>query len=113
MGGLAYAKREKILKYMGLGWELVNRGKASLRELQVVAGGFAYITMFRCPLLCSLNQVWQHMESLKALPSVVRPTLPREVKLELVRFLTLVPLPKWVFGYQWCLRSPRRCINYK
>eukprot|EP00435_Cladocopium_sp_Y103_P062245 s678_g23.t2 len=39
VGGVAYAKPEKILKYMGLAWELVRIGRATVRELQVVAGG--------------------------------------------------------------------------
>ena len=38
--GVAYAKPAKLLKYLGLGWELVRSGYASLKELQVVAGGF-------------------------------------------------------------------------
>eukprot|EP00435_Cladocopium_sp_Y103_P074163 s689_g47.t1 len=95
--GVAYAKPDKVLKYLGLGWELVKRGKASLRELQVVAGGFVYITMFRRQLLCSLNEVWAQIEALKGYPPVIRLTLPREVKLELVRFLCLLPLAQMDF----------------
>eukprot|EP00435_Cladocopium_sp_Y103_P046052 s66_g13.t1 len=95
--GIAHAKPEKILKYMGLGWEIVQRGQASLRELQVVAGGFVYITMFRRPLLCALNEVWTHVETLKKYPPVVRLPLPKGVKLELVRFMSLVPLAQMDF----------------
>eukprot|EP00435_Cladocopium_sp_Y103_P041108 s1479_g11.t1 len=95
--GTAFAKPDKILKYLGLGWELVQRGKASLRELQVVAGGFVYITMFRRGLLCSLNEVWVQIEALKLYPPVVRLPLPREVKLELVRFMCLIPLAQMDF----------------
>ena len=95
--GVAHAKPEKILKYMGLAWVLVSKGKASLRELQVVAGGLVYITMFRRPLLCALNEVWRHMEHLKGFPPVVSLAIPREVKLELVRFLSLVPLAQMDF----------------
>eukprot|EP00435_Cladocopium_sp_Y103_P050034 s2053_g15.t1 len=95
--GVAYAKPEKVMKYLGLGWELVKRGKASLRELQVVAGGFVYITMFRRQLLCSLNEVWVQIEALKAFPPVVKLVLPREVKLELIRFLCLLPLAQMDF----------------
>ena len=50
--GVAYAKPSKLVKYVGLAWELVSRGYASQRELQVVAGGLVYITMFRRALLC-------------------------------------------------------------
>ena len=95
--GVAYAKPEKILKYMGLAWELVTKGEASLKELQVVTGGLVYITVFRRPLLCSLNQVWVQMEHLKSYPPVVRLPLPREVALELVRFLSLIPLAQMDF----------------
>eukprot|EP00435_Cladocopium_sp_Y103_P065369 s173_g27.t1 len=95
--GVAHAKPEKILKYMGLGWELVQRGSASLREIQVVAGGFVYITMFRRPLLCALNEVWHHVEDLKGYPPVVRLPLPQGVKVELIRFMCLIPLAQMDF----------------
>eukprot|EP00435_Cladocopium_sp_Y103_P008139 s339_g2.t1 len=95
--GVAYAKPEKILKYMTLAWELIQRGTASLRELQIVAGGLVYITMFRRPLLCSLNEVWCQMEALKGYPPVVRLPLPRGVRLELSRFLALIPLAQLDF----------------
>ena len=95
--GVAYAKPEKILKYLNLAWEVVQRGYATQRELQVVAGGLVYITMFRRPLLCSLNAIWGHIESLKTDPPVVKRPVPREVKLELVRFLALIPLAQMDF----------------
>ena len=95
--GVAHAKPEKVLKYMGLAWELVCRSKASLRELQVVAGGLVYITMFRRPLLCALNEIWRHMEHLKGFPPVVKLAIPRAVKLELVRFVALLPLAQMDF----------------
>ena len=100
--GVAYAKPEKILKYMGLAWELVQRDGASMRELQVVAGGFVYITMFRRALLCALNEIWEHIESMKAYPPVVRLRLPRGVKLELLRFMSLVPLAQMDFRMPMC-----------
>lgn len=95
--GVAYAKPDKVLKYLGLGWELVRRGEASMKELQVVAGGFVYITMFRRALLCSLNAIWLQIESLKNFPPVVRLPLTREVKLELLRFMALAPLAQMSF----------------
>lgn len=100
--GVAYAKPEKILKYMGLGWELVQRGRASMKELQVVSGGFVYICMFRRALLSSLNEVWSQIESLKKFPPVVQLPLPREVKLELVRFMALIPLGQMDFRLTMC-----------
>jgi site-specific DNA-cytosine methylase len=100
--GVEYAKPAKLIKYLGLGWELVRSGYASLKELQVVEVGFVYITMFRRPLLCTLNSVWRHMETLKGYPPVVRLAIPREVKLELVRFMALVPLAQMDFRLPMC-----------
>ena len=95
--GVAYAKPAKILKYVGLTWELLQRGVATQRELQVVTGGLVYITMFRRALLCSLNAVWTHIEALNSEPPVVRRPIPREVKMELGRFLCLLPLAQMDF----------------
>ena len=78
-------KPDKILKYMGLAWELVHRGRSTQRELQVVAGGLVYMAMFRRQLLGGLNAVWRHIEELKHEPPVVRRALPREVKGEILR----------------------------
>jgi hypothetical protein len=74
--GVAYAKPDKILKYMGLAWELVHRGRATQRELQVIAGGLVYICMFRRPLLCGLNAIWRHIETLKGDSAVARRAVP-------------------------------------
>ena len=63
-----------------------------MRELQVVAGGFVYIIMFRRALLCSLNEIWSHIEHLKSFPPVKRQRLPKGVRLELLRFMSLCPL---------------------
>ena len=97
VAGVAYAKPSKILKYMGLAWELVHREVATRRELQVVAGGLVYITMFRRALLCSLNAIWQHIQALKWDPPIIRRPIPRAVKAELIRFLALVPLAQMDF----------------
>ena len=95
--GVAYAKPDKILKYVGLALHLVQRGAATLREVQVVAGGLVYISMFRRQLLGGLNAVWHHIESLKTEPPVVRRLVPREVKGEIMRFLSLIPLAQMDF----------------
>eukprot|EP00438_Fugacium_kawagutii_P023208 Skav215677 [mRNA] locus=scaffold278:111881:120662:- [translate_table: standard] len=97
VAGIAYAKPGKILKYMGLAWEVLIRNAATLRELQVVAGGLVYIAMFRRPLLGCLNSIWNHMETLKVQPPVVRASLPQTVRKELLRFLSLVPLAQMNF----------------
>ena len=95
--GVTYAKPGKILKYLGLAWELLQRGKATQRELQVVAGGMVYITMFRRALLCSLNAIWTHVEALKQSPPVLRVDIPAPVKRELLRFIALIPLAQTDF----------------
>ena len=95
--GVAYAKPDKILKYFGLAWELVQRGSATRRELQVIAGGLVYISMFRRPLLCGLNAIWAHIEDLKVGSPLRRMAVPRDVKGEILRFLSLVPLAQMDF----------------
>eukprot|EP00435_Cladocopium_sp_Y103_P073592 s436_g44.t1 len=95
--GIAHAKPDKVLKYMGLAWELVQRGRATQRELQVVAGGLVYISMFRRQLLGGLNAIWKHIEDLKSDPPVVRRSIPREVKGEVIRFCCLIPLAQMDF----------------
>ena len=45
--GVAYAKPDKVLKYMG-SWEMIQHGRATQRELQVVTGGLVYIYIFVC-----------------------------------------------------------------
>ena len=95
--GKAWPKPSKVGVYVVLALELLRRGAATLRELQVVAGGFVYFSMFRRPLLCSLNAIWQHMEKMKHEPPVVRLPIPSLVQLELARFCTLVPLARMDF----------------
>ena len=95
--GVAYATPDKVMKYVGLTWALVERGGATQRELQGIAGGLVCISMFRRALLSSLNAIWRHIEELSLEPPVVRRAIPREVKMELIRFLCLVPLAQMDF----------------
>lgn len=48
--------------------------------------------MFRRPLLGSLNQLWSFINSFEGYPPVVKLELPGEVKVELIRFMSLIPL---------------------
>ena len=91
-GGKLYAKPAKIAKYVRLALELVGRGKASQRELQVVGGGFVYIAMFNRPLLSSLNHIWRMIVEAEDGCPTVRRWLKKEVMVELVRFVGLCPL---------------------
>lgn len=95
--GIAYPKPAKVGLYVSLALELVRRGVATQREMQVVCGGFVYFSLFRRPLLSALNACWQFIESFKAEPPVVRLLIPREVVLELTRFCALVPLARLDF----------------
>ena len=95
--GFAMPRPEKVLLYVSLGLCLVQRRHCTLKELQVVCGGFVYFCMFRRPLLCALNEVWRFMVRLKRLPPVVRMPLPKQVMRELLRFILLCPLAQMSF----------------
>ena len=59
--GVMCAKPSKICKYVRLALEVIKRGKASQRELQVVGGVLSfsdYISMFKRPLMSGLNFIW-------------------------------------------------------
>ena len=98
--GFAMPKVAKVWQYSLLGAELLKRGQASLKELQVVCGGFVYMAMFRRPLLCSLNEVWSFMQTIQSRPG--RQVLPLQVKAELARFILLIPLAQMEFRAELC-----------
>ena len=90
--GTISAKPSKVAKYVKLGLELIGRGKASQRELQVVGGGFVYVSMFQRPLLSSLNHIWRSIVEAPGQSPHARFKLRKEVIIELVRFIGLCPL---------------------
>ena len=90
--GLAFPKPEKILKYSQLASQLLETGNSTVKQAQVVGGGFVYLAMFRRPLLGSLNAIWRFILSFEGSPPFIRRPVPPEVKLELARFIGLVPL---------------------
>ena len=104
--GIAHPKTEKVLKYMYLAHLLLRSQYSSQRQMQVVGGGLVYMAMFRRPLLGSLNQIWQFIIQCEGYPPVVKFPIPREVKLEISRFLGLVPLAYMDFR---CSISP--CVT--
>lgn len=53
--------------------------------------------MFRRPLLGALNHLWRFIEEFRGYPPVVRMKIPDGVKLEVARFLCLIPLAKLDF----------------
>lgn len=98
--GIAFPKKEKVLKYCQLAYLVVCQGRATLKEMQIVGGGLVYLAMFRRPLLGSLNHIWRFVVELGTYPPVTRLPLPDSVKLELIRFISLVPLSAMDFRTQ-------------
>ena len=100
--GYAVAKPEKIWQYALLGLELLKRGQCTLKELQVVCGGFVYMAMFRRPLLGVLNQVWAFMQTFNPRQGSILQRTPRPVEQEIARFILLIPLAQMDFRADLC-----------
>ena len=95
VAGRAYPKPAKILKYAQLASLLVGEKRCSVKQAPVVAGGLVYMSMFRRPLVGSLNALWKFLESFKGYPVIQQ--IPSEVKLEVARFVCLIPLAQMDF----------------
>ena len=74
--GLAYPKVEKVLKYAQLAKLLLEEGRCTQKQVQVVGGGMVYISMFRRPLLGGLNHIWQFILSFEGYPPVIKLPIP-------------------------------------
>ncbi len=94
--GVAYPREQKLLKYISAGMAICSAEFVTQRQLQVVCGGLVYLSMFRRPLLGCLNQVWRFIESFNGSLSHRLP-LPQVCRLEILRFLSLVPLARLDF----------------
>lgn len=94
--GIAYPKGDKLIKYTVMGLLLVQQGWCSLKEIQVVCGGLVYFSLFRRQLLGGLNAVWSFMTSFEQRGRARLP-VPSEVRLEILRFIALVPLCRMDF----------------
>lgn len=94
--GVAYPKEVKLAKYVVAALQLCEQGKASQRQLQVVCGGLVYISMFRRNLLGCLNSVWQFIGSYAEGGPQFK-SIPAQCKLEILRFLSLIPLARMDF----------------
>eukprot|EP00435_Cladocopium_sp_Y103_P030899 s1425_g7.t1 len=95
--GCAYPKPEKILKYTQLALMTLAAGRCTQKEMQVVAGGLVYVATFRRALMGSLNGIWAFIEQFNQHPAVVRLEIPSQVRLEISRFLALLPLARMDF----------------
>lgn len=91
--GLAFPRESKLLKYIAASLALLSAEKVSQREMQVVCGGLVYISMFRRQLLGCLNAVWRFIESFEVGEARWR-TLPEECRMEILRFVALIPLAR-------------------
>eukprot|EP00438_Fugacium_kawagutii_P000763 Skav229097 [mRNA] locus=scaffold92:258831:261649:- [translate_table: standard] len=94
--GLAYPRESKLVKYLSLGYALAGQSFVSQRQLQVVCGGLVYFSMFRRPLLGTLNRVWSFMEEFNHV-GVSYLANPADCQLEVLRFLGLSPLAAMSF----------------
>eukprot|EP00438_Fugacium_kawagutii_P036449 Skav224179 [mRNA] locus=scaffold257:56221:60355:- [translate_table: standard] len=94
--GVAFPRESKLLRYMGATLQLLSQQKVTQKQMQVVCGGLVYVSTFRRPLLGSLNAVWRFIESFNG-SKQRHQLLPVECRLELARFLCLVPLAKMDF----------------
>ena len=94
--GVAYPREAKLLKYLGACLSLLDRPMVTQRQLQVVCGGLVYISMFRRQLLGCLNAVWKFIEHFEAVGARAL-KLPDVCRLELLRFLSLIPLARLDF----------------
>ena len=63
--GVAYPRETKLNKYFLLALSVAQLPAASQKQWQVACGGLVYFSMFRRPLLGSLNQVWRHIQVMK------------------------------------------------
>ncbi len=97
--GVAYPKEAKLLKYIVAALQLCERGRASQRQLQVVCGGLVYVSMFRRPLLGSLNSIWHFIGTYESSNKQFK-VIPTQCKLEILRFICLVPLARMDFRLQ-------------
>ena len=94
--GRAFPRKGKLSKYFNLALSLVDLPVARQKQWQVVCGGLDYFSMFRRPLLGSLNRVWSHIESFNDAPRPVQLS-PSDCKLEVLRFLGMLPLCRMDF----------------
>ena len=94
--GVAYPKESKLSKYFSLTVNLLGQKVVTQRQMQVVCGGLVYFSMFRRPLLSCLNAVWAFIESFNA-PGPGARALPGDCRLELLRFIGMLPLVRMNF----------------
>ena len=98
--GVAYPRESKLLKYVAATLTLLQQPMVTQRQAQVVCGGLVYIAMFRRQLLGCLNAIWTFIESFGQHKAPAQP-LPAQCKLELIRFVALIPLARLDFRLEY------------
>ena len=94
--GVAFPRENKLVKYFSMALDLCQQEYTTQKQWQVVCGGLVYVSMFRRPLLGSLNQVWQHiLEYDRRQKRYLKASL--ECRLEVYRFLGMFPLSRLDF----------------
>eukprot|EP00438_Fugacium_kawagutii_P025122 Skav230795 [mRNA] locus=scaffold312:115550:119568:+ [translate_table: standard] len=101
--GFAIPKPEKMLKYAQLALLCLRQARCSQKQMQVIAGGLVYISIFRRAILGSLNHIWSFIERFNDYPPVIKLKIPALVKLEVARCIALMPLAK--LNFRSCLES--------
>ena len=94
--GVAYPKGAKFIKYVAMAILFCRQDFCSQRQAQVICGGLVYFTTFRRQMLGSLNAVWQFIQDFNHAGKFRLP-IPALVKLEILRFICLVPLCRMDF----------------
>ena len=98
--GVACPRETKLLKYLAAALSLMESEKVTQRQVQVVCGGLVYVSMFRRQLLGCLNAVWRFIELFEQ-RRVYRMALPDSCRVEILRFIALVPLARLDFRLQY------------
>eukprot|EP00438_Fugacium_kawagutii_P010156 Skav235744 [mRNA] locus=scaffold1612:147414:153104:- [translate_table: standard] len=94
--GVAFPREAKLCRYLSLALQLLDQASANQKQWQVTCGGLVYVSMFRRPLLGTLNKVWQHIEEFTS-SGKFKLNIPDDCRLEVVRFLGLLPLARLNF----------------
>ena len=98
--GVAYPRESKLLKYLAATLSLLELPTVTQKQMQVVCGGLVYVAMFRRQLLGCLNAVWKFIELFEH-KQVHTMRLPQACRLELLRFVGLLPLARLDFRLEY------------
>ena len=63
VNGVAFPRKGKLIKYVAATMALVESKVVTQKQMQVVCGGLVYISMFKRPLLGTLNAVWRFIHT--------------------------------------------------